>query len=121
LLRFLFSIIVITVALGLLTFVGSEWAWWRLPTHWKEILFFILFMTVVVYYYLHKLKSRQPEAFTQFYLLSIVLKMTGGLALISFIVWDDPSAAFGNVTLFIVSYLTLTFLEVYFLMSKSAK
>jgi hypothetical protein len=94
---------------------------WVLPTYWKEILFFVLFITLVIYYNLNKLRSKQPEAFTQFYLLSIVLKMVGGLTLIFFIVWDAPSAATGNVTLFIVSYLILTFLEVFFLLVRSDK
>ena len=75
-------------------------------------------MTIVIFYNLNKLKSSRPEAFTQFYLFSIVLKMVGGLTLISIIVRSEPSAAIGNVIIFIVSYLTLTFLEVFYLLSK---
>ena len=119
--RFIISITITTLVIGLITFLGAQQAWWNLPTYWVEILFFILFMTGVLYHNLNKLRTRQPEAFTQFYLLSIVLKMIGGLTLISFIVWDDPSATRGNVTLFIGSYLMLTFLEVYFLLNKSAR
>lgn len=119
--RFLISIAIVTLLLGITTFFGSQQNAWGLPSYWMEILFFVLFTTVVVYYNLNKLRTRQPEVFTQFYLLSIVLKMVGGLTLISFIVWAEPSAAIGNVTLFIISYLTLTFLEVYFLLSKSAR
>jgi hypothetical protein len=121
LLRFLISIVMVTFLLGIATFFGSQQNAWGLPSHWLEVLFFVLFITVVVYYNLNKLRGRQPEVFTQFYLLSIVLKMVGGLTLISFIVWTEPSAAIGNVTLFIISYLTLTFLEVYFLLSKSGR
>jgi hypothetical protein len=110
-----------TLLLGLATYYGSRQAWWVLPTYWFEILFFTFFMTIVIFFYLNRLRASQPEAFTQFYLLSIVVKIVGGLALIFFIVWDDPSSAIGNVTLFITSYLILTFLEVYFLLSRSGK
>lgn len=120
-LRFIFIALTATLILGSITWIGSRQELWILPTYWIEILFFVLFITVVIYYNLNKLRSKQPEAFTQFYLLSIVLKMIGGLTLIFFIVWDAPSAAIGNVTLFIVSYLILTFLEVYFLLSRSDK
>lgn len=121
LLRFIIIALTATFLLGSITWIGSQQGMWILPTYWIEILFFVLFITLVIYYNLNKLRSKQPEAFTQFYLLSIVLKMIGGLALIFFIVWDDPSSASGNVTLFVVSYLSLTFLEVYFLLSRSDK
>lgn len=120
-LRFFISILITTLLLALITWVGSHQGWWALPNSWIEILFFILFITLVIYYNLNKLKFRQPEAFTQFYLLSIVLKMVGSLALIFFIVWDNPAEAIGNVILFIVSYLTLTFLEVFFLLRRSER
>lgn len=120
-LRFVIRIVIITLLIAVITFIGSQKVWWSLPTYWLEILLFILFMTAVIYYNLNKLRGSRPEAFTQFYLLSIVLKMVAGLTLISIIVWSDPSAAIGNVTLFIVSYLILTFLEVFYLLSKSAR
>jgi hypothetical protein len=121
LLRFFISVLITALLLALLTWAGAHQEWWALPASWMEILFFVLFITLVIFYNLHKLKSRQPEAFTQFYLFSIVLKMTGGLALIFFIVWDNPSAAAGNVTFFIASYLALTFVEVFFLLRRSVR
>ena len=119
--RFIISVFTATLLLALLTWMGAYQGKWILPTYWKEILFFVLFITLVIYYNLNKLRSKQPEAFTQFYLLSIALKMVGGLTLIFFIVWDDPSSSTGNVTLFILSYLFLTFLEVFFLLKRSDK
>ena len=119
--RFIISALAAALLLALITWTGSQQSMWILPTYWVEILFFVLFITLVIYYNLNKLRSKQPEAFTQFYLLSIVLKMIGGLTLIFFIVWHDPSAAIGNVTLFIVSYLILTFLEVFFLLRSTDK
>jgi hypothetical protein len=120
LLHFVIRITIITLLIALMTWVGAHYAWWSLPTYWIEILVFILLMTGVIYYNLNKLRGNRPEAFTQFYLLSIVLKMVGGLTLISIIVWTEPSAAIGNVTLFVVSYLMLTGLEVFSLLRKSA-
>jgi hypothetical protein len=113
--------VIVSLLMALITFIGSQQAWWALPSYWVEILTFITFMTLVVYYNLNKLSHKQPEAFTQFYLLSIALKMVAGLTLISMIVGSDTSAAIGNVTLFIVSYLILTFLEVYYLLGKSGR
>lgn len=120
-LRFFITVLLATLLIALITWVGEQQSLWVMPEAWMEILIFVLFITVVIYYNLNKLRAKQPEAFTQFYLLSIVLKMVGGLTLIFFIVWDDPAAAMGNVTLFIISYLILTFLEVYFLLSRSEK
>lgn len=120
-LRFFISALVFTLLLATITFAGSREGWWLLPASWIEILFFVLFITLVVYYNLNKLKHRQPEAFTQFYLLSIVLKMIGSLTFIFFIVWDAPASAVGNVALFIITYLALTFLEVFFLLRGSVK
>ena len=119
--RFIISALAAALLLALITWTGSQQGMWILPTYCIEILFFVLFITLVIYYNLNKLRSKQHGAFTQFYLLSITLKMAGGLTLIFFIVWDDPSAAIGNVTLFIVSYLILTFLEVFFLLGRSEK
>lgn len=117
--RFLIASILTTLFLAAVTYMGEQFGWWLPPTYLAEILFFILFMTVLIFTYLNKLRNRQPELFSQFYLFSIVLKMLGGLALITFIVWDYPEVATGNVVLFIVSYLVLTLLEVIFLMKKS--
>jgi hypothetical protein len=119
LLRFIIIALTATLLLALITWLGAQQETWILPTYWIEILFFVLFITLVIYYNLNKLRSKQPEAFTQFYLLSIVLKMLGGLTLIFFVVWDDPSGAAGNIALFIVSYFILTFLEVFFLVRRS--
>jgi len=115
------SALMTTLLLALISWAGSQQGWWPLPPSWIEILFFILFITLVIYYNLHKLKARQPEAFAQFYLLSIALKMIGSLTLIFYIVWDDPASAAQNVALFIMAYLTLTLLEVWFLLRRSVR
>lgn len=111
----------VTLLIGLITFLGSQQAWWKMPSYWIEILTFILFMTIVIFYNLNKLRNNRPESFSQFYLLSIVIKILAGLTLISVIVWTDSTSAVGNVTLFIASYLILTFFEVFYLLNKSAR
>ena len=119
--RFVIRILAITALIALITYIGSQKVWWNLPTYWIEILVFLPFMTVVIFNYLSKLRHSQPETFTQFYLLSIVVKMVAGLVLISVIVYTNPSEAVGNVTLFIISYLILTFMEVFYLMGNPTR
>jgi hypothetical protein len=110
--RVIIYLLLAAILIGALTLAGSNSAWWDLPTYWIEILIANLFLTLIVYGYLVKVQKHQPQIFTQFYLLSIVVKMLGGLGLITFIVWDQPDAATGNVALFIISYLIFTLLEV---------
>ena len=115
-LRFVLGAVITTLMLAGATGLGVQQGWWPLPTYSKEILLFLLGITTVVYYKLYK---RQPgEGFVQAYLLSIVLKMVCGLALILFIVLTEPAAAVENAALFILAYLLLTFLEVSFLFKK---
>jgi hypothetical protein len=118
LLRFLLSLLTGASMLVLVTWAGSEWNWWALPLFWKEIIFFVFFITVVIGYNLIALRQKQVQAFTQFYLLSISVKLVAGLAFMFFIIWKAPVEAKGSAALFIVSYLIFTFLEVVFLMRK---
>jgi hypothetical protein len=116
LLRFVLGAAITTLMLAGATGLGVQQGWWPLPTYGTEILLFLLGITTVVYYKLYK---RQPgEGFVRAYLLSIVLKMVCGLALILFIVLTEPAAAVENAALFILAYLLLTFLEVSFLFKK---
>ncbi len=115
-LRFAIGAAITTLLLAGATGLGAQQGWWPLPTYLKEILLFLLCITTAVYYRLYK---RQPgEDFVQAYLLSIMLKIVCGLALILFIVLTDPAAAVENAALFILAYLLLTFLEVSFLFKK---
>jgi len=118
LLRFLLSLLTGAILLALVTWAGSEWGWWILPLFWKEIIFFVFLITVVIGYNLITIRRKQAQAFVQFYLLSISLKMVAGLAFVFFIIWKTPAEAKGSAALFIVSYLVFTFLEVVFLMRK---
>jgi len=104
--------------LALVTWAGSEWNWWALPLFWKEIIFFVFFITVVIGYNLITIRRKQAQAFVQFYLLSITLKLVAGLAFVFFIIWKTPAEAKGSAALFIISYLVFTMLEVAFLVRK---
>jgi hypothetical protein len=64
------------------------------------------------------MRSKQASAFVQFYLLSITLKMAAGLAFIVFIILKVPGDAMGSASLFILSYLLFTLVEVVFLVRK---
>lgn len=88
------------------------------PSLWKEIIFFLFFITLIITNYLFKLRQKQPQAFVQFYLLSITLKMVVGLGFVFLLIWKAPTEVRGNVGLFIISYLLFTGLEVIFLMRK---
>ncbi len=118
-LRFLLSLIGVAVILAIITWAGSAQGWWALPLFWREIIFFVFFITAVIGYNLIKLRQKQL-AFVQFYLLSITLKLVAGLAFIFFIVWKTPVEAKGSAALFIVAYLTFTLLEVGFLIKKES-
>jgi len=106
--------------LALMTWAGAQPEWWALPLFWKEIIFFVFFITLVIGYNLFQLRQKQAEAFVQFYLLSITLKMVAGLAFVFFIIWKTPAEAVGSATLFITSYLFFTLLEVIFLIRKGS-
>ena len=117
--RFVISLIIASLLIVSALVLGNHWAWWALPSYWKEIIIVNFFITIIIFVYLQKVQKQQPQIFTQFYLLSIVLKMTGGLSLITFVVWDSPAAAIGNVVVFIVSYLVFTMLEVWSLLKQN--
>jgi hypothetical protein len=98
---------------------GTFLDWWLLPSYWKETVFFLFFITLILTNYLFKLRQKQPQVFVQFYLLSITLKMIAGLGFVFLLIWKVPSEVFENVGLFIISYLIFTGLEVVFLMRKA--
>lgn len=119
-LRFLLSLSLLAILLLVTLWVGSFLDWWLLPSFWKEIVFFLFFITLIITNYLFKLCKKQPQAFVQFYLLSITLKMFAGLGFVFLLIWKAPTEVRGNVGLLIISYLLFTGLEVHFLMKKTS-
>jgi hypothetical protein len=118
-LRFIISLSIGTILLILGLWGGTFVDWWLLPSYWKETIFFLFFITLILTNYLFKLRQKQPHAFVQFYLLSITLKIIAGLGFVFLLIWKAPSAVRANVGLFITSYLIFTALEVNFLMRKA--
>jgi hypothetical protein len=116
--RVIFYLLLSAALVAAVIIAGNFLAWWNMPTYWIEILAVNFFITVVLYAYLLKVQTQEPQIFTQFYLLSIVLKMVGGLTLITYIVWDAPGEAIGNVVTFISSYFIFTIVEVSSLLKK---
>ena len=86
------------------------------PSYTLAIIFSLAVSTFLIYYFLFK-RSRDA-AFTQYYLLSIVLKMLGYGTFVLVIIFTDRAGATGNAVLFLVSYLLFTVLEIGFLFTK---
>jgi hypothetical protein len=118
--RFLIRLSLGTVLFVLALWGGSLLSWWSFPSLWKEIVFFLFFITLIITNYLLKLRKKQPQAFVQFYLLSIILKMVAGIGFVLLLIWKAPAEVRGNVGLFIISYLLFTGLEVIFLIRNTS-
>ncbi len=97
--------------------IGGQQHWFApIPSYAYEIIFFLGICTLVIFYFLIK-RSRSP-AFTQAYLLSVVLKMIGYGAFILVIIFRDREGAVANALLFMVVYVLFTAFEVGFLFKK---
>lgn|GEM_PF-1668794 len=116
--RFFIALFSFAALLILMGWGGSTLLNWVLPGFWLEIILFSFFITAIITYKLFKIRKTQPQAFVQFYLLSITLKMIAGLAFVFFLIWKDPTETGGNVGLFLFSYILFTLTEVFALMRK---
>ena len=106
--------ILLVVSLLWLGIVKGAWGAQQ-PSYALELLAALAVTTVLIFYYLLQWVRKQPQLFTQFYLLTIAMKLLGYGALIAFVVIDDPAGAIPNVVLFLLTYVLFTFLEVLFL------
>src|SRR5690348_13438402 len=88
----------------------------ELPSFFYQTLLLMPLVTFLIYRYL--LRVDKASSFTQFYLLSMVLKLLACLAYILMIVRKDPTGAVSNASFFIVLYAIFTALEVAFLYRK---
>lgn len=89
--------------------------WWDAPSFSIQIIVILAAFTGVLYSYLNKMRTDQPDIFNSFYLLSIAIKLIGGLALMGVVFWLDKPSAFGNALVFLIGYCLFTGLEVIFL------
>lgn len=118
--RFLFIVFCLTVLLALACQAGQQWAGWKLPELWAEIILFNAFITGFIGYRLARVKDKQPQVFVQFYLISIIVKMVAALAFLGVIVYKRPETIQQNAILFMIAYLAFTFVEVVFLVRRNA-
>lgn len=114
--RFLISLSIVALLLILAVWACSAFLDWPLPTFWIEIFAFSFSITAIITYKLFELRKKQPQAFVQFYLLSITLKMLAGLGFVFFLIWKSPAETRANVGLFLLAYLLFTLVEVAALM-----
>lgn len=113
--RFVLILLALLAVLSGIVLLGHQWGWWPDLLFWKEILFFLFFVTLIIGYNLQKIRRRQPRVFIQFYMLSIVLKMVVGLAFIFVLVWKVPVETRPSTALFMIGYALFTGVEVFFL------
>jgi hypothetical protein len=113
LLRFLIILVLLSLSILAIVYLGDRHGFFITPSYSLEVILYIAGSTAGVYY----LVQKKPEAilFTQTYLLSIVLKMLTGSIFILVIIFADRQHAFGNATLFLISYGLFTSVEIAFL------
>jgi hypothetical protein len=87
----------------------------RPPSYRLEIILFLFFITSLIYRYIFRFASKGPEVVSQFYLLSIAMKLLGGCSFIAAIIFLDRPNMAGNVILFLIAYIVFTASEIAFL------
>ena len=115
--RFLIVLVVTTAIVG-----GASWLLLQadvltsFPSFFYQTLILVPLSTFFIYRYLVRLAK--PSLFTQFYLLSMVVKLIAYLAYNLVMVLEDRAGALANVSFFLVLYVIFTILEVAFLYQK---
>ena len=117
LLKFIGTLFITSLAFVLMPGLAVELGWIASePTYSSEIIFTLALITIILFYRLNKIQKSNPQGFVQFYLFSIAVKMVVGCVLILVIIFTDREGAMANALLFIVSYFTLTSIEIFFLL-----
>ena len=109
-------VVVLLIICGLFisaVFVGVYSGWFLFPSYFTESLIFISVTTLSLYAFLFRM--RHSPMFTQLYLMSMVIKLTGSLAFIFLVILKDKASAPENAILFLLAYIIFTASEVYFL------
>ena len=118
-LKFIVAISVASFCLVAFIYFGQSLEWFEIiPSYTWQIVAFLAFSTLVIFYYLSQSSFSEPQAFTQIYLLSIALKIVAYAIFILVIILQDKPGAVGNALLFIAAYLLFTLIEVVFLFNK---
>lgn len=113
-LRFILAALTTAMLIAAVVIVGFDRGWIEeKPTFFVPTLILVTFVTIVIYTYLYRLKN--PDSFTQFYLLLMVVKVFAFLAYNIAIVLNNRADAAPNVIFFLLTYFIFTGLEIGFL------
>lgn len=86
-----------------------------IPSYFYQSLAMLIIGTSGLYYYLQRVRMKQPDFFVHFYLASIAVKLLAYGAYLALIIWKDRPGALANVVFFFAVYALFTALEVVFL------
>jgi hypothetical protein len=111
------------IAISVLLWAGTEWFAMkglmdRLPSYLLEILLLLSVSTIVIFYFLQKMKTTEPLDFVKNFLLSVVLKIVLSGAFVFILIKLDPVGANTNAIFFMISYLFFTAYEIIVLTKK---
>ena len=88
------------------------------PTYFYQSLVLLATSTIVLYYYLIKIREERPDFFVQLYLLTIAVKILAYGTYLGIVIWKDSSGAGANVIFFMATYVVFTVVEIAFLWRK---
>ncbi len=111
------------IALAILLWAATQWLATKgliseVPSYLLEILLLLSISTIVIFYFLEKMKANEPLDFVKNYLLSVILKILLSGAFIFILIKLDPVRANSNAIFFMISYLFFTGYEVTVLTKK---
>jgi hypothetical protein len=112
-----------TIALTILLWAATQWFAIKglidgLPSYLLEVLLLLSVSTIVIYYFLQKMKTTEPLDFVKNFLLSVVLKILLSGAFVFILIKLDPAGANTNAVFFMISYLFFTAYEIIVLTKK---
>jgi hypothetical protein len=110
-------------ALAILLWVSAQWFAMKglidaIPSYWLEILLLLSISTIVIFYFLQKMRATEPLDFVKNFLLSVVLKILLSGVFVFILIKLDPAGANANALFFMISYLFFTGYEVIVLTQK---
>ncbi len=111
------------IALFILLWAATQWFAMKglideVPSYCLEILLLLSIGTIVIFYFLQKMKATEPLDFIKNFLLSVVLKILLSGVFIFILIKLDPTGATANAIFFMISYLFFTGYEVIVLTKK---
>ncbi len=117
--RFILGVIVLTISL----WAATQWFVLKglidgFPSHLVEILLLLSISTIVIFYFLQKMKATEPLDFVKNFLLSVVLKILLSGAFVFILIKLNPAGANANAIFFMISYLFFTAYEIIVLTKK---